>query len=187
MGIFLAASKSLPFPSQRVAGPIGCHGPGRLPAVGVGNPDRPTATGASSWLGPASYWRCPSLSPPVKRSAQTALPNTAVRSAAKDACCWSRHSNRCARRLSFSSIVRNAMNRQAQRPVAQYSLNGGALALRPAPAFLRFGASLLGPGAPSTLARPPQNKLSEHSRRPPGARLRSPKNIQIPTRPQHRG
>ena len=54
--------------------------------------------------------------------------------------------------LSFSSIVRNAMNRQAQRPVAQYSLDGGAPALRPAPAFLRFGASLLGPGARSILA-----------------------------------
>ena len=43
------------------------------------------------------------------------------------------------------------------------------------------------PHQPSDLARPPQNKLSKHSRRPTGARLQSPKNIQIPTRPQPRG
>ena len=40
--------------------------------------------------------------------------------------------------------------------------------------------------APSALARLPQNKLSEHSRRPTRAQLRSLKNIQIPITLQHR-
>ena len=46
-----------------------------------------------------------------------------------------------ARSLSLPLTPRDAMNAKAQRP-AQHSLDGGALALRPAPAFLRFRASL---------------------------------------------
>ena len=142
----------------------------------------PTASGANSWLRPASCWLCPSLSPRTNRPAQTARNNTAVRSAAKDACCWSRRSKRRSPRPFSSLTARNAMNAKAQRPAAQHSLDAGLLELRPAPAaFFPVFPPLLGSRAPSTLLQPPPTELPEPLRRPARVGLRPPKNIQIPS------
>ena len=72
------------------------------------------------------------------QNGQTAFNYTAVRSAATDACCWSKLWNRCAPRPLFSSTVRDAMATTAQRPIAQHCLDAGVIELPPAPAPCAF-------------------------------------------------